>query len=212
MKQITPMSKKKRCRQILILSICAITLTSCYDIDSLPDRIQSGYELAIPITDTTLSIGEFTSLRYYENFWDQLEIPEGTPIEMGEQSYPFYIGDYSSSQKIEWIEPHFFIESKDFPSGTKINIKVYTKNDYEEKTFFWLPENFTVDLTDTQVRVPETPSKITNVEQFRSARRVYLDLAIIYPVKVTGLQISTNRVNLKFGIRFAIQTNLTINL
>jgi hypothetical protein len=179
----------------------------------LPDKVKSGYEFAIPITDTTLSISNFTDIRYYEGFLEMLDIPAGTPIVMGEQSYPFYIGDYSPSQEIEWIEPHFIIETKDFPAGTKINIMVYSKNDAGAKTYFWLDEDYSIELkSSTPVRVPETSTKMTNITQFRDIRRVYLDIAITYPVKVTGSQIATDRVNLKFGIKFAIKTNLTISL
>jgi hypothetical protein len=212
MRQMISISKKKRCRQILILCLCTLNLTSCYDFDTLPDRIKSNYEFAIPVIDTTVKIGDFESLAYYDEIPDELDIPEGTVIGMGEQEYPFYIGDYSPTQEIEWLEPQLIIDSKDFPPGTEANIRIYTKNDRGEKTYFWLSEDYSITLGNTSIKVPDIPNRINDIEKFRNAQTIFLDVFIVYPVKVLLAQIADDKVNIKFGIRFAIKTDLTINL
>jgi hypothetical protein len=216
MRQITPILKKKnRCRQILILSVCILTLISCNKFDSLPDKIKATYSLAIPIVDTTVSLGDFADIKSYGKLLESIDIPEGDTIEMGEQAYPFYIGDYSSSQEIEWVEPKIIIvdstNSTDLPSGTKINIKIYTKN-ASQNVYFWLRENYPITWLKERIIVPETPQQITNIEQFRSARTIYLNTSIIYPTKVSGRQIVSNKVHIKFSIKFAIKTDLKVNV
>jgi hypothetical protein len=213
MRQITPILKKKnRCRQILILSVCILTMTSCYKLDSLPDKIKASYSLAIPIVDTTVSVGDFADIQSYYTLLEDSEIPEGTPIKMGEQAYPFYIGDYSSSQEIEWVEPHIIIKSTDLPSGTKVNIRIYIKNESDEKVYFWLSPDYSVTLANTELKVPEISQQITNIEQFRSARTVYLDTSIIYPAKVSGAEIVSHKVNIKLAIKFALKTDIKVNI
>jgi hypothetical protein len=164
--------------------------------------------------DTTVSLGDFASLAHYGALLEQIEISGGTPIQMGEQEYPFYIGDYSSSQIIEWVEPLIIIDPKDLPSGTEININIYTKNDYGEKSYFWLSENHSVILASTPVQVPkpETPQVITNIEQFRNARKVFLDTYLTFNETVSGAQIMNYKVNIKFAIKFAITTDLKIKI
>jgi hypothetical protein len=216
MKHVTPVLKDSKHRQILIICFCIFTLSSCYKFEPLPDRIKSTYEFAVPIIDTTVSIEEFASVRYYMKYYsdymDKFEIPEGTPIRMGEECYPFYIGDYAPSQEVEWLEPQLIIDSKDFPAGTTVNIMIYTNNDYDIKTFFWLPENYSITLSGSPVRIPETPKRIEDVQLFRSARRVCLDIIITYPSAMTGTEIANNRINIKLGIKYAIKTDLSIKL
>jgi hypothetical protein len=190
------------------------TLTSCYDFDPLPDRIKSDYEFAIPIIDTTIRVGDFidfVNFSYPDEILDTLTLPKETPIRMGEYSYPFYIGDHSS-QEIKWLEPQIIIAAKNFPAGTIANIRIYTKDDNKEKTYFWLPENHSISLVNTSVRVPETPTVIEEIDPFRTVRKVYLDIFFTYLDKVFVSQIKDNQVNIKFGIRFAIKTDLTIKL
>jgi hypothetical protein len=162
--------------------------------------------------DTTVSIGDFVSFAEFEQLLEMVEIPEGMPIHMGEQSYPFYIGEYSSSQTVEWLEPQLIIDPKDLPSGTKINIRIYTKNDYKEKVYFWLPNDYSITLANTPVKVPESPQAITNIDQFRNATAIFLDTDIIYPTAVSGIQIVTDKINIKFAIKFALKTDLKITL
>jgi hypothetical protein len=212
MKHITPISKKNKHRQILILFACLFVVTSCNDIESLPDKIKSDYEFAIPIMDTTVSVGNFVDFNYSPELLDTVKLPEGKEIRMGEQEYPFYIGDYSSSQEITWLEPQITIATKDFPSGTKVNIRIYTKDDSEGKSYFWLPENYSITMENTQVKVPETPAKINEIERFRHSRKVFIDVCITYPTAMLAAQIANDRVNIKFGIRFALKTDLHINL
>ncbi|MDR0726118.1 MAG: hypothetical protein LBF59_08970 [Prevotellaceae bacterium] len=178
----------------------------------MPDKIKSNYTLAIPIVDTTVSVGYFVDIQYYSTLLEAIQIPEDTPIDMGEQSYPFYIGDYSASQEIEWVEPHLIIDTKDLPSGTKVNIRIYTKNEYKDKVFFWLPSDYSVTLTDMPLKVPDTPNRITNIEQFRSAKNVYLDVSLTYPTAVSGAEIVNDELNIKFAIKFAIKTDLKLNI
>jgi hypothetical protein len=155
--------------------------------------------------DMTISVADFSSITNYTQLLETIEIPEGTPINMGERSYPFYIGEYSSSQTIEWLEPRLIIDTKDLPSNTTINIKIYTKNDLGEHSYFWLPNNYSITLVNTPVKVIET---ITNIDQFRNARTVFIDVDITYPTDVTVSQIINDKINIKFAIRFALKINL----
>jgi hypothetical protein len=164
------------------------------------------------LIDTTVKVGDFADFVYYGVIPDTLTVPRETSISMGEHEYPFFIGDYSSSQEIEWLEPQIIIDTKDFPSGTVINIRIYTKNDNGEKIYFWLPENHSVTLVNTPVKVPDAPTRIKEISQFRTAQKVYLDVLITYPTEVPVTQIINDRVNIKFGIKFAIKTDLTIKL
>jgi hypothetical protein len=215
MKHITPISKKNRYRQILTLCICLCALTSCYEFESLPDKIKSDYSFAIPLIDTTVRLGDFAYFLYHDipgiNI-PEVNIPEGTPIRMGELAYPFYIGDYSSSQEIARLEPQLIIDTEDLPSGTEINLKIYTKDDFENRVYFWLPDDYSISLVNTPVKVPEDTQRITNIEKFRSARKVFLDITITYPTAVSSTQILNDRINIKFAIKFSLTTDLKINL
>jgi hypothetical protein len=229
MKQITPISKKNKHRPILILSVCLLALTSCSGFEPLPERIKSDCEFAIPIMDTTVVTGDFASFNITGEFPNIPELPDtfnlpkdtvinikikkGEAIKMGELEYPFYIGDYAMSQEIEWIDPHLIISTKDFPSGTTLNIRIYTKDKFKNKSYFWLPEDYTVTLTDYEpVRVPESPSKIQDTERFRNARKVFVDVWITYPEEMSLEQIIDDRVNIKFAIRFVIKTDLQVKI
>jgi hypothetical protein len=212
MKHITTISMKNRCKQILILCVCAFSLISCYDVDPLPDRIRSGYSFAIPLVDTTVSVGDFASFTQYEELLGQDSIPANTLIQMGEQDYPFYIGDYSSSQTIKWVEPHINITPEDLPSGTKVNIRIYIKKDTDEQSYFWLPADYSVSLTNTSIKVPESPQRIENISEFRDARKVFLDMYLTFPEKEPVVKIIKYKVNVKFAIQFAMETNLSITL
>jgi hypothetical protein len=180
----------------------------------LPDKVNANYTLAIPIIDTTVSLGDFVEIRQYYSILDIFEIPANTPVNMGEQAYPFYIGEYSPSQEIEWIEPQIIIENKDLPSGTKINIRIFTKNDYGDRIYFWLPSDYTVTLSNTLVKVPETPQKIEkeDINKFRSAKNIYLDTYITYLATMSGTEIVNHKLNIKFAVKFAIKTDLKLNL
>jgi hypothetical protein len=178
----------------------------------LPDKIKTDYTLAIPIIDTTISLGDFATIARYEQLIETIEIPAETPINMGEQSYPFYIGEYSPSQTIEWLEPQLIIDTKDLPSGTKINIKIYTKDEFGRRSYFWLSDDYSITLTHMPVKVPETPQTIKNIDQFRDATSVFLDIDLIYPTAVTGSQIVDAEINIKFAIKFAIKTDLKVKL
>jgi hypothetical protein len=204
MKQITPISMKDRCRQILILCVCAFSLTSCFDIESLPDKVKSDYEFAIPVVDTTVALGDFASFKQYELLLGQ-DIPAETPIRMGEQEYPFYIGDYSDSQEIDWVELLIIIDPKDLPSTTKVDVKIYTRNDSGEKSY---------DLVSDVIPLGQTYlKKIEGIEEkFRDAREVFLDTSLTFTDAVSGAQIMNYKVNIKFAIKFAITTDLKIKI
>jgi hypothetical protein len=211
MKQVTPMSQKNRCKQILILWMSLFALTSC-NIEPLPDKIKSDHLFAIPIVDTTVLVSSFADFPNYGQLLEQIKIPAGTPIHMGAQEYPFYIGDYASSQEIEWIEPHLIIDTKDLPSGTEINIRIYTQNEYREKLYFWLPADYSVTLVNTPLNVPENPQRIRDIEQIRNARKVFLDTYFTFPETVSATEIMNDIVNIKFAMQLAIKTNLRIAL
>ncbi|MDR2774041.1 MAG: hypothetical protein LBC19_04735, partial [Tannerella sp.] len=126
--------------------------------------------------------------------------------------YPFYIGDYSSSQEIARLEPQLIIDTEDLPSGTEINLKIYIKDDFENRVYFWLPYDYSVTLVNMPVIVPENPQIIENIESFRSARKVFLDITITYPTEVSSTQIMNDSINIKFAIKFAMKTDLKINI
>ncbi|MDR1886688.1 MAG: hypothetical protein LBQ70_02120 [Prevotellaceae bacterium] len=212
MKQIIFILKRSTNRRILILCVGAFAFTSCYDAEPLPNRVQSDYEFAIPVIDTTVQMGDFMELAVIGVIHDTMTISEGTPISMGELSYPFYIGDYATSQEIKWLEPQMIVDTKDFPSGTVADIKIYTKDDNEKAYYFWLPEDYSITLTATQLKVPDTPNRITDISRFRTARQVFMNISIKYPTAVSVSKIVHDKVNIKFAIKFGIKTDLTINL
>jgi hypothetical protein len=176
-------------------------MTSCYKFETLPDRVKSKYEIAIPIIDTAVSIENFVAFTFPDEVLNKTEIPEGTPISMRELEYPFFIGDFSSSQKINWIQLFITLET-DSPPGTTINIKIYTKDDDGRKNYFELPENNSSIISD----------KLTNIEQFRDSERIFFNVSITYPTKVSVAEIIQNKLNIKLAIKFEIETDLTINL
>jgi hypothetical protein len=210
MRQVIAFLEKNKNKHISILCICLFTLTSCYEFDPLPNKIRSNYELAIPIMDTTIVIGDFESFANYNDIWNT-EIPEGTFIDMGELSFPFYLGYYAHSDIIEWIESQIIIDTKSFPSSTKIYLKIYIKTDNGEKLHFGLPENYPITLENSQVKVP-MERMIEEIEQFRYAKRIFFNASIEYPVATSVSSISTAKMNIKFAIKFAIKTNLTVSL
>jgi hypothetical protein len=206
MKQIVNILKKNK--QILFSCICLFTLGSCYKIEPLPDRIKSDYEFAIPIIDTTITVKDFIPIKYLSDY--QAEVPEGIPINTPEMSYPFYIGDYVASQEVQWIEPHIIIDAKDFPANTTLNISIYTVEDYITKYYFW--QNHPVTQASTPVKIPEDPNRITDIEPFRSSRKVYMNMSVIYPKSMSVSDILQDKLNIKFSIKFAIKTDLAIKL
>jgi hypothetical protein len=212
MKQIISFLMKNINRQILGSSICLFAMNSCYEFEALPDKIKSDYEIAIPVIDATISVGDFVSFSFPDVLLDYIEILEGVPINMGEMEFPFFIGEYSSSQKLNWLEPLMIIDTKDLPSGTIVNLRIYTKNDNERGVYFWLPEDYTITVDNSLMRVPETPSKITNVDQFRHSRKIFLSASIKYPTTVPASKIIKDKVNIRFVMKFEIETDLSINL
>jgi hypothetical protein len=172
--------------------------------------VQSDHEFAIPLVDTTVKIGDFVTFPYPID--TPIEIPEGTAIRMGELSYPFFIGDYASSQEMKWLEPRMILETNDFPSGTVVQLKIYIKRDDGTKYYFWLSDDYSVTLTNTSVKIPDTPDKITDISQFRSAKRVFIDVSITYPVSQLASEILHDKISIKFAIKFEIKTDLRIKL
>jgi hypothetical protein len=178
----------------------------------LPDRIKSDYEFAIPVMDTTIGIGDFVPITADFNHSDMIEIPAGIPIYLGEMLYPFYIGDYAASQEIKWVEPHIIIDAKYFPANTIITLNIYTIQDDGEKYYFWLPENTPITLTNTTVKIPDVPDRITDIERFRHSRKVFINMSITYSEPVLLSEIIQDKLNIKFAIKLAIKTDLTIKL
>jgi hypothetical protein len=212
MRHITPISKKNRCRQILILSVCILILTSCHEFDSLPNKINTNYSLAFPVVvDTTILVGDFAGKGIYNNLIGMIEIPAGDTVKIGEQAYSFYIGDYFSSQEIEWVEPRMILDSTNLPSGTIINLGIYTENE-SKKDHFWLPKDYPITLGDKKIIVPETPKRIENIEQFRSSRIIYVNTSIVYPTAMSGEQIVNNKLKITLAIKFAIKPDLKVNI
>jgi hypothetical protein len=187
-------------------------MTSCYNFETLPHRIKSDSEIAIPVIDTTVSVGDFIAFTLPEELLNTIEIPEGTPINMGELEYPFFIGEYSASQKIGWIEPFLILETKDLPFGTTINIKIYTKDSEGKEIYFWLPENNPVTISNVPIKIPETPVKLTNIEQFRYSKKIFFNISVTYPTAVPVGKVIQDRLNIRVAIKFEIETDLIINL
>jgi hypothetical protein len=158
--------------------------------------------------DTTVVVGDFVEIKNNPNG----TIAEGREIIMGELSYPFYIGDFGEAQDIKWIEPQIVVDTKDLPAGTIAYLKIYLINEDGSKNFFWLEENFAVTATSTPIRVPENPTKITNVATFRTSREVCLDLSLKYPSEVKASAVLRDKVIVKFGVKFGITANFKINL
>ncbi|MDR0385742.1 MAG: hypothetical protein LBH60_06670 [Prevotellaceae bacterium] len=211
MKYITPISERYKHRRILTLFLCLSALISCSKFESLPDRIKSDYEFAIPITDTTVAAENFEGIKDFESL-DMVDLPQGTPLIMGEIEYPFYIGDYSSSQEIKWLEPQIVVSPTGFPAGAEMNIKIYAKGSNGTNIYFWLPENYSITLANTSVKIPETPIRLNEIAQFRDVRKIYIDVSVIYPEDIRGPQIAAHKMNIKLGIKFAIKTDLSVNL
>jgi hypothetical protein len=186
-------------------------MTSCYKFEPLPSRIKSTHELAIAIIDTTVSIGNFVTFTLPEELLDTIMIPEQTPIDMGELEYPFFIGDYSPSQTIEWIDPFLILETKDLPSGTIVKIEIYIKDGNDRKIYFWLPENNAVTIAGAPVRIPDKPtSPLTNLESFRYATSIFFNISVQYPAATPIGKVINDRLNIKLGIKFKIETDLAI--
>ncbi|MDR1584495.1 MAG: hypothetical protein LBS55_14790 [Prevotellaceae bacterium] len=205
MKQVTPISKKSR-RTLILYIYLFFTLVSCYEIEPLPDKVKTNGEFAIPLIDKTVRVEEFVS--FDNELLNMIEIPEGIPISMGEYSYPFYIGDYASSQTIEWVEPQIIIDTKDLPEGTKLQIKLYTKNDFGGKVYFWLPDDYFITVEEMPVKIND--GKITDLGQVRDAKKVFLDISITYPTAMLAVTVATSKINIKFNMKFAIETDLSI--
>jgi hypothetical protein len=185
----------------------------------LPDKVNANYTLAIPVVDTTLSIKEFVTLEYPYLKLDSFKIPEGDSIQMGEQRHHVDIDDYTPSRGIEWIEPQMIIDPENFPEGTKVGIKIYTKRAYGEKEYFWLNENYSFEFKPESsfTVVPDRenpPIRIDEdkIKQLRQTQYVYLNIIIKYPSAISGAQIANHRVNVKFGLKLSINTDLKLNL
>jgi hypothetical protein len=198
---------KNRCRQILILCTCMFILTSCYDIDSLPDRITSDYSIAIPLVDTTVFVRDFADIGYYRLEQDTITIPANTRIHMGEQEYPFYIGNYSGSQEIAWIELLILINSDDLPANTIISVDIYTKNSFD-LPYYLLSKDISLGESYSHPRI----EKPTIDSYFRDARKIFLNTSLTFNDAVSVAQIMAYKVNVKFSIRFAMKTHLKITV
>ncbi|MDR3246276.1 MAG: hypothetical protein LBT50_07570 [Prevotellaceae bacterium] len=196
----------------LFLVICLLALSSCYKADPLPKKFASDYQFAIPIIDTTVELGDFVDFALIPGLLDDYEIAEGREINMGELSFPFYLGDFGESQDIKWLEPQIILDTKDLPDGTTANIKIYTKEDGGGKYYFWLPENYSITATNVLIKIPESPVSITNIAQFRSSKEVFLDVAIKYPTSVLASKVVKDKINIRFGMKFEIKANLEIKL
>lgn len=196
----------------LLFLFCLFFLSSCYEADPLPKRFTSDYQFAVPVIDTTVELGDFVDFVVRSNLPVDYEIPEGKEINMGELSFPFYLGDFGESQDIKWLEPQIILNTKDLPAGTTANIKIYTKEDDGEKYYFWLPENYSVTATNVPIKVPESPVSITNIAQFRSSKEVFLDVALKYPTSVFASKVIKDKINIRFGMKFEIKADLEIKL
>jgi hypothetical protein len=195
-----------------------LVLTSCYKIDPLPDRIKSDYEFAIPIVDTVVTMENVLRNQYHINdtaaipeWVTAILIPEGETTKLGEITYPFYIGEYASSQEVKWLEPRIILNAKNFPSGAVANIQIYTKQN-DSIHYFWLDKDHSVTLTNTTITIPETPINLTNIEDFRYSRSIYMNVFISYPEQLSMSDILSATMSFKLAIKFGIKTDLTIKL
>jgi hypothetical protein len=182
-------------------------VASCSKFETLPDKIESSYEIAIPVIDTTVSIGNFVTFKLPEELLNKTEIPEGTSIKMGELGYPFFLGEFSSSSsRVNWIELFFTLETKDLPSETKTTIKIYTKDNEGKNNYFELPNDPVI--TNGLVKLS---NKITNTDQFKDSRRIFFDISVTYPTAVSVAKVIQDKLSVKLAVKFEI-TDLTLNL
>jgi hypothetical protein len=189
------------------------SLTSCYEFSPLPERITSYYEIAIPMMDTTVLVGDFV---YVKESSLEKDIPEGFPINMGEISYPFYIGDFGEAQTIKWIEPQITVLSKDLPAGTIATVYIYLKYEDGSRKYFWEPEftekGYPVTVTNTPTKVPDVLKRLTNIPDFRDNREIFLNLTLTYPAPVKASTALQHSLSCKLGIKFGMDANFKIDL
>jgi hypothetical protein len=185
----------------------------------LPNKLRSNSELAIPIIDTTVSIGDFVSFVLPDELKTVINIPAETPVNMGELEYPFFIGDYSPTQIISDIQLFMIVDTianlpagaANLPAGTTINLKIYIRDEFGRKIYFWIPENKTIKIENAPIRVSDDkPVQLS--EELRASKKVFFDISLTYPSEISVAEAIRGRINIKFAMRFKIETNLIISL
>lgn len=197
----------------LFLLLCMFSLVSCYKADPLPERLKTEYELAIPIIDTIVSVGDFIDIDTSSIPPNLLSIPAGTPIHLGEMKFPFYLGDFANTQIVEWIEPKFLLHvgaTKATGEILSANLQLYTKQG-SVKNFFWLPDYYWVQLGYDPVTVPENPARI-DAQQISSATEVFFDLNVKFPRAVYASEVLTTRVRIQLGVIIKLNGEVGIDL
>jgi hypothetical protein len=166
-------------------------------------------ELSIPLVDTTIEVKNFQEIK---NSPEYIEIPADMPLAMNELSFPFYLGNFASTQEVEWIIPQIIADTKNLPADTRIELNVYVKAN-GEKHYFWIPESTPVATNSGYVTIPDQPVKVpVTDEKLRSANSVFMILVISFPEKKKVSELLSYKVNVKFAITIKLKTDLAVKL
>jgi hypothetical protein len=119
--------------------------------------------------------------------------------------YPFFLGGLNEAQEIAWIDPRMVIEASGLPAGSRIKLKVYARNMYGIKNYFWLSENYTVELENGKAEITAT-SPITPDEDLRRADKIYFNLTILSDSPVSA----STKITVKMGMRMKFKAKFVV--
>ena len=207
----------------LFLFCCLCFAGSCYKPDKLPGKLYSDYELALPLISKTYSMVDFiegdfsdtvpkvidTADNSTNNDTDtsnnDISYPANNAYTTGEAGYPFFLGGLNEAQEIAWIAPHIVLEASGLPEGTRINVKVYVRNVYGIKNYFWLPENYSVTLENGKAEITAS-QPITPDEEVRQADKIYLSVKLL-----SGSAVSASaKLTVKMGVRMKFKAKFVV--
>jgi hypothetical protein len=153
-----------------------ILLNSCYKPESFPNKYVSEYEFAVPLIDSVFSASDFESFKYEP---DSYEVQKDFPVKMGVFSYSFSLNN-SSGDAMQWIEPRIVLDTRNFIQNTKISFKIYiTGEDENEKSYFWLPEDYSI-TTNRNMQTVETDNNRIFVETLKQSKRLWIDVTFYF--------------------------------
>jgi hypothetical protein len=131
---------------------------SSRDFETFPDRIKSGHELAFPMINTTVSIDNFAASTVPNTIFDLIVFPKRISVISNQIEYPFFIGEYSLSQRIKWLEPtknnsitiaNTFEEAPETLSGlTNINQFISSSKAFFDESVSYLAETASTIIRD----------------------------------------------------------------
>ncbi|MDR2466163.1 MAG: hypothetical protein LBD35_02115 [Prevotellaceae bacterium] len=201
----------------LFLFCCLCFAGSCYEPDKLPGKLYADYELALPLISKTYSMSDFIEGEFTDSVPEVIDTAgnstngntaNNTAINVyttGDAEYPFFLGGLNEAQEIAWIDPRAVIEASGLPAGVKISLKVYARNVYGIKNYFWLPENHTVDLKDGKAEIT-AESPITPDEDVRQSDKIYFSLTILSGSAVSA----STKITVKMGMRMKFKAKFVV--